>query len=176
MAKGDRLLLYDNDMEVCAMQKAERILSFLGQQSAKNPNFVFRRIYRYLFNPDFYITHQDPETIDSIIERLRWERYTEGDLYKTPDLKQAVYRLLQAIYQPLTCSCNYKTVREALLAIRDIFPAHGWIIQMPSKHFFQQVPPDVFLSIFSQKIDDGRFLALIRRLLNQGSYDPFWIN
>lgn len=165
------------------MQKAERILSLLGQTSAKKPNFVFRRIYRYLFNPDLYFSvdsmsnqYRDPAKIDQLIDQLRWERYTPGDFSQDLYLKQAVYRLLQAIYQPLTLSCNPSTVHKALFAVREIFPANGWIIQMPSKHFFQQVQSDVLITILSQKIDDGRFIALIRRLLHQDSDAPFWID
>ncbi|MBA4494104.1 reverse transcriptase/maturase family protein [Paenactinomyces guangxiensis] len=36
------------------MQKAEVILSLLSQKARNDENFVFRRLYRNLFNPDFY--------------------------------------------------------------------------------------------------------------------------
>jgi len=42
-------------MEVCAMQSAEVVLSMLGQKSTQNSEFVFDRLYRNLFNPDFYL-------------------------------------------------------------------------------------------------------------------------
>jgi group II intron reverse transcriptase/maturase len=79
------------------MQKAEVILSILSQKSAQNKEYVFDRLYRNLFNPDFYLlaysniyanegnmtAGTDPETIDgfntekvqTIIARLRQETY-----------------------------------------------------------------------------------------------------
>ncbi|NLI93110.1 MAG: hypothetical protein GX434_13280 [Peptococcaceae bacterium] len=36
------------------MQKAEVVLSMLGQRSIQSSDFIFDRLYRNLFNPDFY--------------------------------------------------------------------------------------------------------------------------
>src|SRR5258706_10283068 len=37
------------------MQNAEVVLSMLSQKSAQNSEYVFDRLYRNLFNPDFYL-------------------------------------------------------------------------------------------------------------------------
>src|SRR5690348_10547410 len=37
------------------MQSAEVVLSMLSQKSAQNSEYVFDRLYRNLFNPDFYL-------------------------------------------------------------------------------------------------------------------------
>jgi group II intron reverse transcriptase/maturase len=37
------------------MQSAEVVLSMLGQKSTQNSEFVFDRLYRNLFNPDFFM-------------------------------------------------------------------------------------------------------------------------
>src|SRR5439155_11757610 len=37
------------------MQNAEVVLSMLGQKSTQNSAFVFDRLYRNLFNPDFFM-------------------------------------------------------------------------------------------------------------------------
>ena len=37
------------------MQNAEVVLTMLSQQSNQNSAFVFDRLYRNLFNPDFYM-------------------------------------------------------------------------------------------------------------------------
>lgn len=37
------------------MQKAEVVLSMLGQKAKEDRSFVFERLYRNLFNPDFYL-------------------------------------------------------------------------------------------------------------------------
>jgi hypothetical protein len=39
----------------CAMQRAEIVLSMLGQKAKEDSSFVFDRLYRNLFNPDFYL-------------------------------------------------------------------------------------------------------------------------
>ncbi len=79
------------------MQNAEVVLTMLSQQSNQNSAFVFDRLYRNLFNPDFYMLAYsniyakegnmtegiDGKTIDGfntkkveeIISLLRQERY-----------------------------------------------------------------------------------------------------
>src|SRR5215468_5529575 len=37
------------------MQRAEIVLSMLGQKAREDSTFVFDRLYRNLFNPDFYL-------------------------------------------------------------------------------------------------------------------------
>jgi retron-type reverse transcriptase len=87
------------------MQKAEIILSLLSQKSAQNKEYVFDRLYRNLFNPDFYLlaysniyanegnmtAGTDPETIDgfnidkvnTIIANLRQETYRPHPVRRT---------------------------------------------------------------------------------------------
>src|SRR5258707_13772923 len=79
------------------MQNAEVVLSMLSQKSAQNSEFVFDRLYRNLFNPDFYLLAysniyakegnmtegEDGETIagftilkvEEIIAHLKQDRY-----------------------------------------------------------------------------------------------------
>ena len=87
------------------MQKAEIILSLLSQKSAQNKEYVFDRLYRNLFNPDFYLLAYnniyanegnmtagiDSETIDgfsmdkvnTIIANLRQETYSPKSVRRT---------------------------------------------------------------------------------------------
>jgi hypothetical protein len=37
------------------MQNAEVVLSLLSQKATQDSTFVFNRLYRNLFNPDFYL-------------------------------------------------------------------------------------------------------------------------
>jgi len=79
------------------MQKAELVLTKLNQKSKEDKTFKFRRIYRNLYNPDFYLNAYgkiynkegnmtmgvDGKTIDGygmhtinrIIENIRYERF-----------------------------------------------------------------------------------------------------
>jgi len=92
-------------MEVCEMQKAEIVLSILSQKSAQDKEYVFDRLYRNLFNPDFYLLAYnniyanegnmtagiDAETIDGfstakadmIIASLRQETYSPKPVRRT---------------------------------------------------------------------------------------------
>ena len=87
------------------MQKAEIVLSLLSQKSAQSKEYVFDRLYRNLFNPDFYLLaysniygHEgnmtpgtDPETIDGFnldkvnktIAELRQETYHPKPVRRT---------------------------------------------------------------------------------------------
>lgn len=87
------------------MQKAEIILSLLSQKSAQNKEYVFDRLYRNLFNPDFYLlaynniyanegnmtAGTDDETIDgfnmdkvnTLIAMLRQETYSPKPVRRT---------------------------------------------------------------------------------------------
>jgi group II intron reverse transcriptase/maturase len=87
------------------MQSAEVVLSMLSQKSAQNSEYVFDRLYRNLFNPDFYLLAYskiyaregnmtagvDAETIDSfntakvakLIESLKQETYNPKPVRRT---------------------------------------------------------------------------------------------
>ncbi|WP_207229266.1 reverse transcriptase domain-containing protein [Ktedonosporobacter rubrisoli] len=82
------------------MQKAEIVLSMLGQKAKEDSSFVFDRLYRNLFNPDFYLLAYnniydkegnltegaDQVTLDGftmrlvekLIEEMRTETYRPG--------------------------------------------------------------------------------------------------
>jgi len=87
------------------MQKAEVILSLLSQKAACNHGYVFDRLYRNLFNPDFYLlaysniyanegnmtVGTDGETIDGfnlewvnrVIAQLKQETYRPNPVRRT---------------------------------------------------------------------------------------------
>jgi group II intron reverse transcriptase/maturase len=92
-------------MEVCEMQKAETVLSILRKESEENSEYVFERLYRNLFNQDFYIKAYgniyskegnmtpgtDGKTIDGfcfqlieeLIEKIRTENYYPNPVRRT---------------------------------------------------------------------------------------------
>jgi group II intron reverse transcriptase/maturase len=55
MAKGMQVVQLTKQREVCEMQKAEVVLTVLRKKSMQDKDFVFDRLYRNLFNPDFYM-------------------------------------------------------------------------------------------------------------------------
>ena len=87
------------------MQRAEVVLSMLGQKSSQNSEYVFDRLYRNLFNPDFFMLAYnnlyakegnmtqgiDEDTIDGfstvkvkeLIEQLKRETYIPNPVRRT---------------------------------------------------------------------------------------------
>lgn len=168
------------------MQKAEHILSMLGRQSEKHPDYVYRRLYRYLYNPGIYTyamakrsihnTTQYMDKIDPLIEELRMERCDWGHPLKTQLVGYAISELLQAIYRPLALPCAKNTFKDALLAIQSTSPPFGWSIEMPSIDFFYQMEPDRFCSRLKTKIEDGRLLNALRQLIRVQGWSIDWLN
>lgn len=80
------------------MQRAEVILSLLGRKAESDENFIFRRLYRNLFNPDFYLN-----AWTRIQERL--EQKPSGlpncsmDRMK-PDWEQVIRQMKAGTYHP----------------------------------------------------------------------------
>jgi group II intron reverse transcriptase/maturase len=97
MAKGSRLFFIAKLLKVCAMQKADIVLTMLNQKSKNDSTYKFGRLYRNLFNLDFYLNAYakiyskegnmtegvDGKTIDGfgiskvnkLIEQMKLERY-----------------------------------------------------------------------------------------------------
>ena len=92
------------------MQRAEVVLSILSQKAIQNKEYVYDRLYRNLFNPDFYLlaynniyanegnmtAGTDAETIDgfninkvdALITTLRQETYRPKPVRRTYILKK----------------------------------------------------------------------------------------
>lgn len=81
------------------MQSAEVVLSMLGQKSTQNSEFVFDRLYRNLFNPDFYML-----AYSNIYAKEG--NMTEGvdestiDGFNIPQVKRLIGLLKQETYSP----------------------------------------------------------------------------
>ncbi|MDR7871401.1 MAG: group II intron reverse transcriptase/maturase [Tissierellaceae bacterium] len=95
--EGRQVILFVKLKEVCEMQKAELVLTMLSEKSRVNPDYKFNRLYRNLFNEDFYLRAYgkiynkegnltegtDGRTIDGfsieriykLIEELKTEKY-----------------------------------------------------------------------------------------------------
>lgn len=185
MAKEDRSS-HGKDMEVCEMQRAEHILSLLGQKSKQKPDFVFRRLYRHLYNTEIYAYTLEKRSIrnrahmmsqiDQLIMELKAERCDWSNPLKIQLLEYAISALLQAIYQPFALPNSKKTLQEALISIQSTLPPFGWLIEMPSIDYFQQIELDRFCFILKQKIDDGRLLKCLRHLIQCRGWSIDWLN
>jgi len=200
------------------MQKAETILSILNQKSRQEPNYIFNRVYRNLFNYDFLIGayqkiyHKegnmtpgtDGETIDGfkkskiydLIEKLKGEQYYPNPVRRTyiekknstkkrplgiPSfidklLYEAVRRILDAIYEPTFSDSSHgfrpnRSCQTALHHIKTTCKGTKWVIEGDITGCFDNIDHDILLQILAKKIDDGRFIELIRRFLKAGYFE-----
>lgn len=200
------------------MQKAETILSILNQKSRQEPNYIFDRIYRNLFNYEFFIeAYQniyakegnmtlgtDGETIDGfkkskihdLIGKLKNESYYPNPVRRTyiqkknstkmrplgiPSfidkiLYEAIRRILDAIYEPVFSNNSHgfrpnRSCQTALHQIKGTCKGTKWVIEGDITGCFDNINHDILLQILSKKIDDGRFIELIRRFLKAGYFE-----
>lgn len=199
------------------MQNAETILSILIQNSKRDKNYVFKRIYRYLFNQDFYIrayakiyakkgnmtSGVDGKTIDgfcvekikTMIEKLENERYypkpvrriyipkKNGKMrplgipsFEDKLLGEVIRQLLEAIYEPIFSENSHgfrpnRSCHTALMQIKKTARGTSWVIEGDITGCFDNIDHKILLRLLKKKIDDGRFIELIRRFLQAGYFE-----
>ncbi len=131
--------------------------------------------------------------IDAIIERLRWETYRWTPVRRTyiekkhsmkkrplgiPTwsdklLQEAIRIILESYYEPQfsQCSHGFRPERGCHTALREIYQTWNgstWFIEGDIKACFDSLDHEVLLAILAENIHDGRFLRLIKGLLQAG--------
>ncbi|MFC7440159.1 hypothetical protein [Laceyella putida] len=188
------------------MQRAEVVLSLLSQKAQEHQRYRFRRLYRNLFNPDFYryalvqlqgapvcLENKSGPTgrtyiamIESMIQQLKNETYRFAPYQLVgfpssmkPPLKLedhlvlvVVSQILSAIYEPLFLNSSQgfrpmPTIRSALHMVKGISGVN-WIVggELPTE--LNKNQHTLLMEMLRQRIGDGRFLELIRRMLDAG--------
>lgn len=196
------------------MQTAETVLNILRKKSEEDSKFIFRRLYRNLYNPDLFkvayariYSHEgnmtpgtDGETIDGfslelvekLISELRYERYYPKPVrrayipkkngkkrslgipsFRDKLVQEVVRMMLEAIYEPIFSESSHayrpnKSCHTALHQIKTTGRGTSWVIEGDIEGFFDNIDHDILLSLLKRKIDDGRFIELIRRFLKAG--------
>ena len=199
------------------MQEANMILSMVNQKSRHDKNYKFTRIYRNLFNADFYLNAYakmyakegnmtqgvDGKTIDgfnmdkveNLIALLKDERYYPKPVRRTyiPKkngkmrplgipcfedklVQEVVRQILEAIYEPLFNDNSHgfrpeRSPHTALKHIQKVCKSAAWMIEGDITKCFESIDHEILLKILSKKIDDGRFIELIRRFLKAGYFE-----
>ena len=137
--------------------------------------------------------------IDAIIEALRFERYRWTPARRTylpkpngkkrplgiptwsDKLLQEVIRLvLDAYYEPQFSahSHGFRSRRGCHTALVDVRTWSGttWFIEADIAQCFDRLDHEVLLGILAERIHDGRFLRLIRELLQAGYLEEWRFN
>jgi hypothetical protein len=158
---------------------------------------AYGKIYRNKGAMTHGITDETPDgmslrKIDTIIELLRYERYEwlparRTDIPKqngkkrplgmptwSDKLVQEVMRLiLEAYYEPQFSdhSHGFRPERGCHSALREIYYTWSgttWFIEGDISHCFDKLDHELLLKTLSGKIHDGRFISLMRKLLDAG--------
>src|SRR6266571_1641185 len=206
--------------KVCVMQEAATYLELIRERGKKG--LPLERVYRQLFNRDLFlmaygkiyqnkgamthgVTEETPdgmslEKIQTLIERLRYERYDwlparrvyipKKDGKKRPlgmpvwsdKLVQEVIRLiLEAYYEPQFSdhSHGFRPQRSCTTALREIhynWPGTTWFIEGDISKCFDKLDHELLLETLSEKIHDGRFINLLRKLFDAGYMEDWTFN
>jgi len=100
-------------------------------------------------------------------------------------LVQEVWRImLEAVYEPIfkDQSHGFRPNRSCHTALQQIGRWNGikWFIEFDIKGFFDNIDHQIMLKILEEKIDDWKFLKIIRKMLKAGFleewrfYKSFW--
>lgn len=87
---------------------------------------------------------------------------------------QEVMRIiLEAIYEPVFCNNSHgfrpnRSCHTALIQVKETWTGVKWLIEMDIKGFFDNLNHDIMIQMLEQKIDDKRFIKLVKNLLKAG--------
>jgi len=166
---------------------------------------AYGKIYRNTGAMTHGVTDETPDgmslkKIDAIIEALRYERYQwlparrvyipKKDGKKRPlgmpvwsdKLLQEVIRLLlEAYYEPQFSehSHGFRPERGCHTALREIYyhwAGTAWFIEGDISKCFDKLDHELLLTTLSEKIHDGKFMNLMRELLDAGYMEEWTYN
>jgi len=87
-------------------------------------------------------------------------------------VQEVVRILLEAIYEPIFSpqSHGFRPKRECHTALLDIAKWSGtsWFVEFDIKGYFDNIDHEILIELLEEKIDDRRFIKLIKSLLKAG--------
>lgn len=160
------------------MQEAEIVLSILDEKSSNDRNFVFKRLYRILFNTKLYeyLSRDLKNTLEKndvvrISQNLKKEKLKE--IFSCENYAKAVCELttkiLDALYEPLCIGKlskkerKFKDLRSRFSFMKEDFSKTKYFIEVLIEDLDLKALDKTLNLIFEKKIEDGRFLSIIRK-------------
>src|SRR5207248_3465120 len=158
---------------------------------------AYGKIYRNKGALTHGVTDETPdgmslEKIDAIIEALRYERYhwlparrtyipkKNGKkrplgmpVWSDKLVQEVIRQILAAYFEPQLSdhSHGFRPERGCHTALREIYYSWKgtiWFIEGDISHCFEKLNHELLLEILSEHIHDGRFIRLMRALLDAG--------
>lgn len=88
-------------------------------------------------------------------------------------LQEVIRMILEAIFEKQFENSShgfrpYRSCHTALLEVKKTFSGAVWFIEGDIKGFFDNINHDVLINILKERIEDERFIRLIRKFLNAG--------
>lgn len=93
--------------------------------------------------------------------------------FKDKLVQEVARQILEVIYEPIFSDNSHgfrpdRSCHTALYQIKSTCRGTNWVIEGDITGCFDNIDHDILLKILSKKIQDGRFLELIRRFLKAG--------
>lgn len=88
-------------------------------------------------------------------------------------VQEVVRMLLAKIYEPIFSDDSHgfrngRSCHTALMQVKQKWTGMKWIVNMDIKGYFDNINHDVLIDVLAKRIDDKRFLKLIRSMLEAG--------
>lgn len=88
-------------------------------------------------------------------------------------VQEVVRMLLAKIYEPVFSDDSHgfrngRSCHTALMQVKQKWTGMKWIVNMDIKGYFDNINHDVLIDVLAKRIDDKRFLTLIRLMLEAG--------
>lgn len=148
------------------MQDPEIVLSILNRKAEENKDFVFSRVYRNFFNYGFYRkfnTDCSEDEIFQAIDNLKGERYIPNG----GKVDEIIFLILKSL---LNSIFNFKYSSD-IKYFKNNYKAWESVMKIDIKGLEGNLS-DLFLQTISRKINDGRFLHLVKIFDKRGAFRP----
>lgn len=168
------------------MQSAELMLSLIKRKAKQDENFLFNRLYRVLYNPEFYlyVWRKVGKSIENPIGDYQWEDWMkliqterwypivmEDQVQKVlPEI--TISLLIQTCHQAIFATNEQSFITDKVSSMKDgIFHDLGtmlrhatnrWLITF-SIPFHLYDSWEICRTLLSIRCQDGRWLELVRR-------------
>lgn len=173
------------------MRSSEDVVYNLTKKS-ENPNYVFKRLYRNLYNFNLYLQalknicskenclESNEKNINDIIEQVKLERYSpiitkkisqeefKSNIFKDRIIQEVIRIILNSIYckefKNLHLYTGERGFRECILKIKT-WKEPTWFIRGYIKSYLYKDNFEMLINILEEKIHDDKFIRLIRKFL-----------
>src|SRR5256886_16950238 len=88
-------------------------------------------------------------------------------------VQEVVRTVLERIYEPIFKDTSHgfrpgHSPHTALIQISDQWQSIKWVVDMDIRDYFNTINPELLMGFLAKKIEDTRFLRLIRAMLDAG--------